>query len=199
MRGPVTLTDREPTPEELKEALAYYERALEQKPDDDIMWMLYGNALCAAERWPDAVRAYERAAQQKRSLPEVQYHLGVARMATGDYHGAVDAFDRHLTRSEDVEVLVLASLCLDVEDDRKRSRAYFDRAMRKDATRAMAYLREYAKELVEAGGGPEPEGGSTQQGLEQAISHIDEYLDEKAGKKGKKVAEGVGKKRPLAP
>jgi tetratricopeptide (TPR) repeat protein len=194
----VAHTDREPTPEELAEALAYYEQALARNPDDDIMWMLYGNALCAAERWSDAVRAYERAANQKRSLPEVQYHLGVARMASGDYHGAVDAFDRHLMRSEDVEVLVLASLCLDLEDDRKRSRAYFDRAMRKDAARAMEYLREYARELVEADGGP-PEEGGTKQGLEQAISHIDEYLDEKAGKKPKKVAEGAGKRRPLAP
>ncbi len=198
MGASVTLTDREPTPEELEEALAYYERSLKERPDDDIMWMLYGNALCAAERWADAVRAYERAAQQKRSLPEVQYHLGVARMAAGDYHGAVDAFDRHLMRSEDVEVLVLASLCLDVEDDRKRSRAYFDRAMRKDSARAMAYLREYARELVEAGGGADESGG-TQQGLEQAIANIDEYLDEKAGKKPKKVAEGLKGKRPLAP
>lgn len=198
MRGPVTPRDREPTPKELEEALAYYKRTLEQKPDDDIMWMLYGNALCAAERWQDAVAAYERAAQQERSLPEVQYHLGVARMAAGDYHGAVDAFDRHLMRSEDVEVLVLSSLCLDVEDDRKRSRAYFDRAMRKDSARAMACLKEYAKELVDADGGSEPDAG-TKQGLEQAISHIDEYLEEKAGKKPKTVAEGAGKRRPLSP
>jgi len=187
----VTLSDREPTPEELEEALAYYERSLAEKPDDDIMWMLYGNALCAAERWADAVRAYERAASQKRSLPEVQYHLGVARMASGDYHGAVEAFDRHLVRSEDVEVLVLASLCLDVEDERKRSRVYFERAMVKDGTRAMAYLREYAKELVEAGGGPED--GGTREGLKQAIGHIDEFIGEKAGKKA-----GAKKRRPLS-
>jgi tetratricopeptide (TPR) repeat protein len=194
----VPVTDREPTAQELAEALAYYEKALERTPDDDIMWMLYGNALCAAQRWGDAVRAYERAAGQKQSLPEVQYHLGVARMASGDYHGAVDAFDRHLMRSEDVEVLVLASLCLDVEDERKRSRAYFERAMRKDATRAMAYLREYARELVEADGGPQ-EDGATKQGLTQAIGHIDEYLEEKAGKRPKKAAEGLKGKRPLAP
>ncbi len=191
MGGRVTVTDREPTPEELAEALAYYKRALDQKPGDDILWMLYGNALCAAERWGEAVRAYERAAQQERSLPEVQYHLGVARMASGDYHGAVDAFDRHLMRSEDVEVLVLASLCLDVEDERKRSRAYFERAMRTDNAKAMAYLREYARELAEAGEPVEADG--TKEGLKQAIGHIDEYLEEQAG-----VKAGAKKRRPLS-
>lgn len=111
-------------------------------------------------------------------------------MASGDYHGAVDAFDRHLTRSEDVEVLVLASLCLDMEDERKRSRAYFERAMHTDSAKTMAYLREYAKELVEAGGPAEADG--TKEGLKQAIGHIDEYLEEQAG-----VKAGAKKRRPF--
>ena len=176
----MTLTDREPTPEELEEALAYYKRTLEGKPDDEIMWMLYGNALSAAERFGEAVKAYERAAQGKRPLPEVHYLLGVARMSAGDYGGAAEAFEVHLKRSPDVEVMVLASLCLDVEDNRAASKAFFDAAMRMDGVKTMAYLKEYAQELVEAEAGEaiDPEG--TRQGLRAAIGHIDEYLKEGA-------------------
>jgi tetratricopeptide (TPR) repeat protein len=177
----VTLADREPTREELEEALAYYRRTLETHPEDDIMWMLYGNALCATEKYEEAIRAYEKASASKQALPEVHYLLGVARMNAGDYGGAVEAFEVHLKKFQDIEVYVLASLCLDVEDDRVRSKAFFDAAMRKDSTRAMAYLREYAAELVEAGGqAPEP-GDDLREGLVKAIGHIDEYLKEKKG------------------
>lgn len=173
------MADAAPTRAELEEALAYYKRTLELHPQDEIMWMLYGNALCAADDYPQAVKAYERAAAGKRPLPEVHYLLGVARMSAGDFGGAVEAFERHLKRSQDVEVLVLASLCLDVEDDRGRSKAFFDAAMRKDSERAMAYLREYAAELVEAEGEAVAEDAEVRAGLEAAIGHIDEYLKER--------------------
>jgi tetratricopeptide (TPR) repeat protein len=182
--GSVTLSDREPTPEELEEALAYYKATLAKAPDDEIMWMLYGNALSAALRFEEAVAAYEKAAAGKRPLPEVHYLLGVARMSAGRYGAAVEAFETHLKRSEDIEVLVLASLCLDAEDDRGRSKAFFERAMRKDGPRAMEYLREYAQELVTAEDGEAPEGGApedaqgTREGLKAAIGHINEYLKE---------------------
>jgi len=182
----VTLTDPLPTRAELEEALAYYRRTLETRPDDEIMWMLYGNALCAAEDFPEAVKAYEKAAAGKRPLPEVHYLLGVARMNAGDFGGAVEAFERHMQRSPDVEVYVLASLCLDVEDDRGRSKAFFEAAMRKDGARAMEYLREYAAELVEAEGEADAEDAEVRQGLKTAIEHIDEYLKErKVGPKRK--------------
>lgn len=184
----MTLTDREPTRAELDEALAYYKRTLAEHPDDEIMWMLYGNALCAVEDFREAVKAYERAAAGKRPLPEVHYLLGVARMSAGDFGGAVEAFERHLKRSQDVEVLVLASLCLDVEDDRGGSKAFFDAAMRKDSERAMAYLKEYAEELVEAEGEQAAEDEEVRAGLQAAIGHIDEYLKERSG----------GAKRPLS-
>jgi len=176
----VALSDREPTREELEEALAYYEHTLAAQPDDEIMWMLYGNALCAASRFEDAVKAYEKAAAGARPLPEVHYHLGVARMSAGNFEGAVDAFDKHLARSPDVEVYVLASLCLDIEDLRERSKAYFDAAMRKDGPRTMAYLREYAAELVAAEGEGE-ESEELKTGLQNAIGHIDDYLKERKG------------------
>src|SRR2546426_859443 len=119
----VKIADREPTRQELEEALAYYRRTLEAHPEDDIMWMLYGNALCAVEQYEEAIRAYEKASASKQALPEVHYLLGVARMSAGDFGGAVEAFEVHLKKSQDIEVLVLASLCLDVEDDRARSKA----------------------------------------------------------------------------
>ena len=190
----MTISDRVPTPAELEEAIAYYKRSLAARPDDDIMWMLYGNALCAAERWEEAVAAYEHAAAQKQVLPEVWYHLGVARMGAGDFHKAVEAFEKHLERSRDVEVLVLASLCLDVEDERARSRAFFEQAMRKDGPRAMAYLKEYAGELLEAAG-PDMGADEAHKGLQQALGHIDEYLVER--KKGSKLEKGG--RRPLSP
>jgi len=176
----VALSDREPTREELEEALAYYERTLAAQPNDEIMWMLYGNALCSAERYEDAIKAYERASSGKRPLPEVHYLLGVARMSAGSFHEAVDAFDRHLARSLDVEVYVLASLCLDIEDERERSKAYFEAAMRKDGPRAMEYLKEYAAELVAAGGEGE-EAEELRTGLSNAIGHIDDYIKERKG------------------
>ena len=174
----MALSDREPTREELEEALAYYERTLAARPDDEIMLMLYGNALCAAERFPEAVKAYERASALKSPLPEVHYLLGVARMSAGNFAEAVEAFDKHLARSQDVEVYVLASLCLDVEDERERSKAYFDAAMRKDGPRTMAYLKEYAAELVAAGGEGGEEAEELKTGLQNAIGHIDDYLKE---------------------
>jgi tetratricopeptide (TPR) repeat protein len=173
------ITDRQPTPEELAEALAYYKRTLDQRPDDEIMWMLYGNALSAAEKFSDAVTAYEKAATLKRPLPEVHYLLGVARMNAGDFGGAVAAFERHLQRFADVEVYVLASLCLDVEDERDRSKSFFEAAMRKDSARAMEYLKEYAQELVAAKGETVPDEEGTRAGLQAAIGHIDEYLKER--------------------
>jgi tetratricopeptide (TPR) repeat protein len=175
----VPITDREPTPEELAEALAYYKRTLDERPDDEIMWMLYGNALSAAEKFTDAVAAYEKAALGKRPLPEVHYLLGVARMNAGDFGGAVAAFERHLQRFADVEVYVLASLCLDVEDERDRSKSFFEAAMRKDSARAMEYLKEYAQELVAAEGEAIPDQEGTKAGLQAAIGHIDEYLKER--------------------
>ncbi len=175
----VALPDREPTRAELDEAIAYYKRTLAAHPDDEIMWMLFGNALCAVEDFPEAVKAYEKAASLKRPLPEVHYLLGVARMSAGDFGGAVEAFEVHLKRSPDVEVLVLASLCLDVEDDRARSKAFFDHAMRKDGERAMEYLKDYAKELVEAEGEAAAEDAEVRQGLQAAIGHIDDYLKER--------------------
>lgn len=177
------ITDREPTPEELAEALAYYKRTLEARPDDEIMWMLYGNALTAAEKHEEAVRAYEKAAAGKKPLPEVHYHLGVARMNAGDFGGAVTAFERHLQRFADVEVYVLASLCLDIEDERDRSKSFFEAAMRKDSTRAMEYLKEYAQELVAAEGEAIQDAEGTRAGLQAAIGHIDEYLKERGAPK----------------
>lgn len=173
------ITDREPSPEELAEALDYYKQAVAKRPGDEILLMLYGNALSAAERYPEAVAAYEKAAAGKRPLPEVHYLLGVARMNVGDFGAAVEAFERHLTRFSDVEVYVLASLCLDVEDERERSKSFFEAAMRKDSARAMEYLKEYAEELVAAEGeaAVDPEG--TKAGLQAAIGHIDEYLKER--------------------
>jgi tetratricopeptide (TPR) repeat protein len=145
------------------------------------MLMLYANALCAVDRHADAVKAYERASAGARPLPEIHYLLGVARMSAGDFSGAVDAFDLHLKKSPDVEVYVLSSLCLDVEDERARSKTYFEAAMRKDSARAMEYLKEYAAELVAAGAEGE-EAEVMKQGLEQAIGHIDEYLKERVPK-----------------
>jgi tetratricopeptide (TPR) repeat protein len=176
----VALTDHEPTRAELDEAIAYYKRTLAAQPDDEIMWMLYGNALCAVDNYPEAVKAYEKAASLKRPLPEVHYLLGVARMSAGDFGGAVEAFEVHLKRSPDIEVLVLASLCLDVEDDRARSKAFFEQAMRKGGERAMEYLKEYAKELVEAEGEAAAEDAEVRQGLQAAIGHIDDYLKERS-------------------
>lgn len=177
----MTLADREPTREELEEALAYYKRTLEARPDDDIMWMLYGNTLCAAEHYGEAVKAYEKASTSKKALPEVHYLLGVARMSAGDYGGAVEAFEVHLTKFQDIEVYVLASLCLDIEDDRTRSKAFFDAAMRKDSVRTMAYLKEYAQELVDAPGETTEPTDELREGLTKAIGHIDEYLKERKG------------------
>jgi tetratricopeptide (TPR) repeat protein len=176
--------DRKPTPEELEEALAYYKRTLATKPEDEIMWMLYGNALSAALRFGEAVTAYEHAAKGKRPLPEVHYLLGVARMSAGDFGGAVDAFEVHLKNFQDIEVMVLASLCLDLEDNRAGSKAFFDAAMRKDGSQTMAYLKEYAKELVEAEGSQAVDAEATREGLKAAIEHIDEYLKEGSSKPG---------------
>lgn len=182
----MTPRDGEPTPEELEDALAYYKRTLGEKPDDEIMWMLYGNALSVALRHGEAVKAYERAAGGKRPLPEVHYLLGVARMSGGDFGGAAEAFEVHLKRSQDIEVMVLASLCLDVEDERAASKAFFDAAMRTDGARTMAYLKEYAQELVEAEGSEVADPEGTRQGLKAAIEHIDEYLKEGPSKPGKR-------------
>ena len=182
----MTQRDREPSPEELEEALAYYKRTLAEKPDDEIMWMLYGNALSAAARFEEAVKAYERAAGGKRPLPEAHYLLGVARMSAGDFGGASDAFEVHLKRFQDIEVLVLASLCLDMEDNRAGSKAFFDAAMRMDGARTMAYLKEYAQELVEAEGREAADTEGTRAGLKAAIEHIDEYLKEGSSMPGKR-------------
>jgi hypothetical protein len=57
--------------------------------------------------------------------------------------------------------------------------------MRADGERTMAYLKEYAQELVEAEGGEAPDPEGTRQGLKAAIGHIDEYLKEGSPKKGK--------------
>lgn len=182
----MTFTDRQPSPEDLEEALAYYKRTLAKEPHDEIMWMLYGNALSAAERHGEAVKAYEQAASGKRPLPEVHYLLGVARMSAGDFGGAAQAFEAHLKRFQEVEVMVLASLCLDMEDERARSKAFFDAAMRADGERTMAYLKEYAKELVEAEGAEAADPEGTRQGLKAAIEHIDEYLKDGQSKAGKR-------------
>ena len=50
----------------------------------------------------------------------------------------------------------------------------------------MAYLKEYAQELVEAEGSQAPDTEATREGLKAAIGHIDEYLKEGSAKTGKR-------------
>lgn len=78
------------TPPQYRSVECWFERALRFKPDDGMVWLLYGNFWAKKKRWEQAVEYYRRAAELMPDNPEVDYNLGLVYLQLQNYSRALE-------------------------------------------------------------------------------------------------------------
>jgi tetratricopeptide (TPR) repeat protein len=96
-RAPVQGDSKELTPHQ---AIQFYERAVDENPNDADKYMELGAAYYIAHRWKEAIGAFEKAAALQPNLGHAHYYLGVLYAATGDKERAQKELDTVLQVSD---------------------------------------------------------------------------------------------------
>jgi len=65
-------------------AECWFDRALQFRPEDGLVWMILGNYRARKEQSEKALEAYERARTLLRDSPEVHYNMGLLYLKLGD-------------------------------------------------------------------------------------------------------------------
>ena len=76
-------------PKRWASANCWFIRAVTFRPDDGIVWMLYGNYLAKQKKWDEALEKYLRAGELMPDNIEVDYNLGLLYVNTQEYDKAV--------------------------------------------------------------------------------------------------------------
>lgn len=76
-----------------KEALTFYNQAVEVKKDSEEIWVNRGNALIALHRYEEALKSYDQAIAIRPNKNEAWYNRGNALSALRRYQEAVKSYD----------------------------------------------------------------------------------------------------------
>lgn len=68
----------------------WFDRALQFKPDDGMVWLIYGNYQTRKSDFDEALEGYNRAKTLMPDNAEVDYNLGLLYLKRGEYEKALD-------------------------------------------------------------------------------------------------------------
>ena len=77
-----------------KEALEFYDRALEINSKNGELWFDKGESLCGLGRYEEAVACYDRALELKPEDGHIWYGKGEALRNSGKYYEAITCYDK---------------------------------------------------------------------------------------------------------
>ncbi len=66
----------------------WFQRALQFRPNDGVVWLIYANLRARKDQREEALDAYEQALQLLGDSPEVHYNMGLLYLKMADYEAA---------------------------------------------------------------------------------------------------------------
>ncbi len=72
-----------------RSAKCYFQRATVFRPEDGMVWLIYGNYQARKKMYEEARQSYERARQYMPGSIEVDYNLGLLYLKLGEYDKAL--------------------------------------------------------------------------------------------------------------
>jgi tetratricopeptide (TPR) repeat protein len=83
----------------------WFDRALQFKPDDGMVWLIYGNYQTRKSAFDDALESYNRAKGLMPDNAEVDYNLGLLYLKLGQYEKALEHANAAYSRGYPLEGL----------------------------------------------------------------------------------------------
>lgn len=120
-------------------ATRYFERALENDPDDPVANSQLGELMAYAGRLADARQRFERAADKVPDYQPPHRNLGRVLFLEGDYGAAREALDRaRELKPDDAEATYLLGVCCRYAGEPKDARVHLEDSLALDDRRADA-------------------------------------------------------------
>ena len=125
---------------QFEEAIASYDRTLEDDPENVAAWINRGSALGELGRYEDAIVSYDRALEIRSDIADAWYNRGYALNQLSRYEDAITSYDRALEfRPDDSEVWNRRGIALSLLARHDEAISSFDRALEIEPNKSEAW------------------------------------------------------------
>ena len=119
--------------EQYKEALSYYNKAIELSPDYLDAWNEKGICLYCLNKYDDAIKAYEKALTINSEDSEIWNNKGLALYCKGEYKDAIKCYNKGLNiNSQDADLWYNKGLALHIQQEYYIAAECYEKALEVD-------------------------------------------------------------------